>query len=120
MPKWILIYEDKVMQFDDMTFCNQQLYKEQPLSILFLYDSNTIFVNLITGDIIVNNKLVKNKNKPNNIRWINFRTVEHTISGSRILATKITYKLGWQDTINGKNVKKIIEVDNEGIRINRN
>ncbi len=111
MPKWILVYRDKYKEYDDITFANQQMMALQPDKIIFLEYDICVEVDYRTGEIVVNGQQQDLGVKPNSPRWINFQRVEHQVNSvGVILKTKTEYFIGWQDTINNRNVKRMVHL----------
>jgi len=105
------VYRDKYKEYDDITFANQQMMALQPDKIIFLEYDICVEVDYRTGEIVVNGQQQDLGVKPNSPRWINFQRVEHQVNSvGVILKTKTEYFIGWQDTINNRNVKRMVHL----------
>ncbi len=115
MPIWILVYKDKYADYDDITFANKRMQALQPDKVIFLVYDNCVEVDFRTGDIVVNGQKQELNAKPVKPRWINFQRVTHILNASGVvLKTAIEYFIGWQDTINGKNIKRMAHIYSNG------
>ena len=97
----------------DMFAINKRLMAGEKAKKLHMLRSNrTIEVDFTTGDIIVDSKKVslKLKSKPKNFRWINFNRVYKGYGMTGQATESKVCVVGWQSTVNGRNVKRMVAV----------
>lgn len=107
---------------EDLFSFNRFLNEKKPDSFSFIQGNFIFSVNLKDGAISLNDKFLDldidqktlNKCKANGFRWINFR--RHKISyvmGGRGMDI-IKHGIGWQSTIDGVNIQRILLIDKDG------
>lgn len=127
---WIACFSDgtKIDQFDDVEQTQEHLFKEvlerQDKLVLFcLFNCVTeefYKVDLVNGAIIIGNVLELAQDHINNIkknRLIYFRRVLKEIQIGKTIEEElkqITYFIGFQYTENERNIKKLIQIYDDG------
>lgn len=111
MPKWVLEYADKTVECEDITEANKLMSKNQPKKFSIVFDNVFYTVNLLNGNILLNNDVICCDGMPNaKFRYINFQRVRVTYSGINVMNKEVEYFLGWQTTLNGKNIQRMVNV----------
>ena len=116
MPRWEIETEKETMYFDDIFNTNNYLKENKPIRLTFYIKDICVKVDMRDGTIEINgNKHIYDYKPETKFRWVNFRRVKYQVSlvsAPTILET--IYFVGWQTTINGKNIKKMVKITDSG------
>ena len=114
------IYDGFVVEDSDMFSFNRKLKeKGRPNKLILNYKGKEFSVDLKTGEFFVNDILINLGEhsidiKGKELRWINFRRriISYVMGGKA--TEKILYVIGWQTTVNRKNIKRMIAINEDG------
>ena len=116
MPRWEINTKKGRFYTGDLFEANKMLKEKNASKFSIWHKSVNVSVNLKNGTVWVNNKKYEfNLPSGTEFRWINFRRVEYQMTLATAPVFKgASYYVGWQATVNGKNVKVIVKINEEG------
>jgi len=110
--------EDDVSLIDPSKSCFYDIIQEtdkgNPPVIFTLEDRYNLYVvDLIDGHFEVNGCSFSIYDKPltEPLRLIYFRQHRHLVTDGVVTDHSVIYKFGWQTTINGENIKRVMEIN---------
>jgi len=117
--KWILKYGNKKLEFDEIYYVTKKLYEKLPDTLTYENKGNEYKVDFSNGNFYINDKQIDHGiHLPDNpkLRFINFRRVRqiHDASTFELVRSYFEIFIGWQTTINGKNIKRMMRIHQDG------
>ena len=101
------IYDGFVVEDSDMFSFNRKLKeKGRPKKLILNYKGKEFSVDLKTGDFFVNDILINLGEHSVDIKGKELRWIKVT--------EKVLYVIGWQTTVNRKNIKRMIAINEDG------
>lgn len=118
----MLLFVSGNKKTEDLFDFNRFLNSKNSDSFSFILNHLEFKVNLVNGNISLNDKVLDlgidqkllDKCKESGFRWINFKRhkISYVVNGRA--TEEILHGIGWQSTVNGVNIQRILLIDKDG------
>ena len=109
----------KRVQNNEIYYINKEFKKNDPSEISKTVEQKEFKVDLKTGEFTVDGEVIPHGASipaSAKLRWINFQRVRHIVdwTTNEPKSTDYTYFMGWQTTVSGNNVKRMLRILPDG------